>query len=134
VTIDNGMVAPKAPGDSGLSVPLCRGEGPGGPAIVNEPVSRCGDEGRTLPTSDGHGGVSTMTTMHEALAQAMGQEPDAQTVEQLQAGGVAVLDVDTMSQAIHDVYCGIMADHQHPNQKDKDQAQAMIAAIQKYSN
>jgi hypothetical protein len=75
-----------------------------------------------------------MTTMHEALAQAMGREPDAQTVEQLQAGGVAVLDEDTMSQAIHDVYCGIMADHQHPNQKDKDQAQAMIAAIQKFSN
>ena len=74
-----------------------------------------------------------MTTMHEALAQAMGQEPDAQTVEQLQAGGVAVLDVDTMSQAIHDVYCGIMADHEHPNDKDREQARAMMAALQKHA-
>jgi hypothetical protein len=39
--------------------------------------------------------------------------------------------VDTMSQAIHDVYCGIMADHEHPNEKDRQQAQQMIDALQK---
>ena len=42
--------------------------------------------------------------------------------------------VGTMSQAIHDVYCGIMADHTHPNEKDQEQARAMIAAIQKQAN
>jgi hypothetical protein len=72
-----------------------------------------------------------MTTMHEALAQAMGQAPDPDTVRQLQDGGLAVVDEDTMSQAIHDVYCGITADHQHPNEKDKDQARAMVAALRK---
>ena len=36
-----------------------------------------------------------------------------------------------MSQAIHDVYCGIMADHTHPNEKDRQQAQAMIDALQR---
>ena len=40
---------------------------------------------------------------------------------------------DTMSQAIHDVYCGIMADHQHPNEKDKEQARALLAALQKHA-
>ena len=29
--------------------------------------------------------------------------------------GMWIVDEDTMSQAIHDVYCGIMADHTHPN-------------------
>jgi hypothetical protein len=38
---------------------------------------------------------------------------------------------DTMSQAIHDVYCGIMADHQHPNDKDRDQARQLIAALER---
>jgi hypothetical protein len=72
-----------------------------------------------------------MTTMHEALAQAMGRAPDPDAMKQLQEGGIAIADVDTMSQAIHDVYCGITADHDHPNQKDKDQARAMISAIQR---
>jgi hypothetical protein len=38
-----------------------------------------------------------------------------------------------MSQAIHDVYCGIMADHSHPNEKDRQQAQAIIDALQRAS-
>ena len=55
-------------------------------------------------------------------------------VRQLEeTGGLAVVDVNSMSQAIHDVYCGIMADHSHPNEKDKDQARSMIAALQKVS-
>ena len=36
-----------------------------------------------------------------------------------------------MAQAIHDVYCGIMADHSHPSEKDHEQARSMIAALQK---
>jgi hypothetical protein len=74
-----------------------------------------------------------VTTMRQALEQAMGREPDAETLQRMQAGGLAVLDVDTMSQAIHDVYCGIMADHSHPNEKDQSQARAMIAALQQQS-
>ena len=68
--------------------------------------------------------------MREALERAMGREPDAETMQRLQAGGLAVLNEDTMSQAIHDVYCGIMADHPHPSEKDHEQARAMIAALQ----
>ena len=36
---------------------------------------------------------------------------------------------DAMSMAVHKVYCGIMADHEHPNDKDRDQARQLIAAI-----
>ena len=68
--------------------------------------------------------------MREAPERAMGHEPDAETLERLQAGGLAVLNEDTMSQAFHDVYCGIMADHQHPSEKDREQARAMIPALQ----
>jgi hypothetical protein len=69
-------------------------------------------------------------TMRDALERAMGHEPDGDTVRQLQADGVALLSEDTMSKAIHDVYCGIMADHEHPNAKDQEQARALIAALQ----
>ena len=72
-----------------------------------------------------------MTTMRDALERAMGRQPDTETVRRLQEDGLALLDVGTMSQAIHDVYCGIMADHAHPNEKDQEQARAMIAALQK---
>jgi hypothetical protein len=71
------------------------------------------------------------TTMREALDQAMHQSGGGDAVQHLADSGIAVADVDTMSQAIHDVYCGITADHQHPNEKDRDQARAMMAAIQK---
>lgn len=71
--------------------------------------------------------------MREALEQAMGRQPDTDSMRRLQEQGVALLSQDTMSQAIHDVYCGIMADHDHPNEKDHEQARALIAAIQKQS-
>jgi hypothetical protein len=32
------------------------------------------------------------------------------------------------------VYCGIMADHFEPNDKDREQARAMIAALQKQTD
>jgi hypothetical protein len=74
-----------------------------------------------------------MTTMHEALEHAMGLQADSETMERIHASGLAIAHEDTMSQAIHDVYCGIMADHTHPNEKDRDQARQMIAALQKAS-
>lgn len=51
------------------------------------------------------------------------------TIQHINERGIAVADLDTMSQAVHDVYCGIMADHQHPNEKDRDQAAKLLAAI-----
>ncbi len=73
------------------------------------------------------------TTMRAALDQAMRQS-GGDTVKQLADSGLAVSDVDTMTQAIHDVYCGITADHEHPNEKDREQARAMIAALQKVAS
>ena len=70
-------------------------------------------------------------TMHEMLEQAIGLQPDGETMRRLKEGGLAMLNEDTMSKAIHDVYCGIMADHDHPSDKDRDQARALIAAIQR---
>ena len=71
--------------------------------------------------------------MRAALERAMGREPDGETILRLQAGGLAVLNEDTMSKAIHDVYCGIMADHVHPSEKDHEQARALIAVLQQQS-
>jgi hypothetical protein len=70
-------------------------------------------------------------TMQDALVHAMHLPDDNDTVRRLHEGGLAIANVDTMSQAIHDVYCGIMADHDHPSDKDRAQAQAMIDALQK---
>ena len=70
-------------------------------------------------------------TMKETLLEAMHVPSDSETARWMSDRGVAVTDVDTMSQAIHDVYCGITADHEHPNDKDHQQAQALIAALQK---
>ena len=70
-------------------------------------------------------------TMKETLLEAMHVPSDSETARWMSDRGVAVTDVDTMSQAVHDVYCGITADHQHPNEKDHQQAQMLIAALQK---
>ena len=69
------------------------------------------------------------TSMREALHQAIGLDSD-ETLHRLSASGLAIVDQDTMSRAIHDVYCGIMADHSHPNEKDQEQARQVLAAIQ----
>ncbi len=68
-------------------------------------------------------------TMREALDQAMGRGSADGAIAALNEGGIAMADEDSMSQAIHDVYCGIMADHEHPNDKDRDQARQLIAAL-----
>ena len=70
-------------------------------------------------------------TMKETLLEAMHVPSDSETARWMSERGVAVTDVDTMSQAIHDVYCGITADHDHPSEKDHQQAQMLIAALQK---
>jgi hypothetical protein len=70
-------------------------------------------------------------TTRDSLIQAMGLSSDSDTVKRMSESGIALADVDTMSQAIHDVYCGIVADHQHPSDKDREQARAMIDALQK---
>ena len=72
-------------------------------------------------------------TMQHALLQAMNLPDDSDTVRRLHENGLAVTNEDTMSQAIHDVYCGIVADHEHPNEKDRDQARALIAALQSHA-
>ena len=74
-----------------------------------------------------------MTTMRDALESAMHHANPEDAMNALTAQGYAVASQDTMSQAIHDVYCGIMADHHEPNDKDRAQAQAMVDALQKHA-
>ena len=69
----------------------------------------------------------------ETLLEAMHLSADSETARWMLERGVALADEETMSQAIHDVYCGIEADHDGPNEKDRQQALAMIAALQKYA-
>ena len=72
-------------------------------------------------------------TMQQALIEAMHLPEDSDTVSRIHEYGLAVANEDTMSQAIHDVYCGIMADHHPPNEKDHEQARQLIAALQKHA-
>ena len=69
----------------------------------------------------------------ESLLEAMHLSADSDTARWMLERGVALADHETMSQAIHDVYCGIEADHAEPNEKDRQQAFAMLAALQKYA-
>jgi hypothetical protein len=69
----------------------------------------------------------------ESLLEAMHLSADSDTARWMLERGVALADEETMSQAIHDIYCGIAADHDTPNEKDHRQALAMIAALQKYA-
>jgi hypothetical protein len=69
-------------------------------------------------------------TMRDALEQAL-RVPEGESVHRLREAGIAIATVDTMAGAIHDVYCGITADHSHPNEKDRDQARAMLEALHK---
>ena len=70
----------------------------------------------------------------ETLLQAMHLAADSGTARWMQERGVALADEETMSQAIHEVYCGATADHDHPNQKDHEQALVIIAALQKFAS
>lgn len=68
--------------------------------------------------------------MRDALAHSIQLSADGETVRRLHEGGLALADEATMSQAIHDVYCGPDADHDHPNDKDRGQARTLMAALQ----
>ena len=70
-------------------------------------------------------------TMRDALEQAL-NIPQGETVRRLSEHGLTIASEDTMAQAIHDVYCGIVADHSHPNDKDREQARSLIEALQKH--
>ncbi len=70
-------------------------------------------------------------SIRESLMQAMHLPTDSDAARWMLERGVAVADEDTMSRAIHDVYCGITADHDDPSEKDHQQAQMIIAALQK---
>ena len=67
----------------------------------------------------------------ETLLEAMHLAADSDTARWMEERGVALADEETMSQAIHDVYCGATADHDHPNEKDHQQALVIIAALQR---
>jgi len=71
-----------------------------------------------------------MTTMRDALAYSMQLSDDAEAVKRLHDGGLAVADEATISQAIHEVYCGPDADHDHPNEKDHAQARSLMSSLQ----
>ena len=67
----------------------------------------------------------------ESLLQAMRATPASEVAAWMLERGIALADEETMSQALHDVYCGIAADHPTPNAKDHAQALAIISALRK---
>ena len=67
----------------------------------------------------------------ESLLQSMGVSADSGLGQWMVERGMALADEETMSQAIHEVYCGIAADHSGPNAKDHAQALALIASLQR---
>ena len=71
--------------------------------------------------------MSTLQTLLEQMHLAS----DSQLAQWMRDRGVALADEETMSQAIHDVYCGIAADHSVPSEKDHAQALALIASLRK---
>ena len=73
-------------------------------------------------------------SMRESLVEAMHLPEDSDTLRWLHDKGMAVADHDTMSQAIHDVYCGAISGHgDHPNEKDREQARKLLEALQKHA-
>jgi hypothetical protein len=67
----------------------------------------------------------------EALLRSMRATDDGELGRWMLERGVALADEETLSQAVHDVYCGIAANHPTPNEKDHAQALALIAALRK---
>jgi hypothetical protein len=72
-------------------------------------------------------------SVRESLVQAMHLPADSDAIRWMDERGVAVANEDTMSRAIHDIYCGITADHDHPNEKDHQQARALLDAMRKHA-
>jgi hypothetical protein len=71
-----------------------------------------------------------MSTL-DSLLHAMRSTPDSEMGAWMLQRGIALADEETLSQALHDVYCGIAADHPTPNEKDHTQALALIASMRK---
>lgn len=67
----------------------------------------------------------------DALLRSMGTDAESGLGQWMLERGVALADEETMSQAVHDVYCGIAADHPTPNAKDHAQALALITALRR---
>ena len=72
-------------------------------------------------------------TTRDALDAAMQRENVDDAMSELIGREVWLTDADSLSQAIHQVYCGIMADHDQPDEKDREQARQLIAALQKHA-
>ena len=72
-------------------------------------------------------------SVQTAFEEAMHHETPTGVMNALIQQGVWMADEDTMTAAIHNVYCGIMADHDHPNEKDHEQARALMAALQQHA-
>jgi hypothetical protein len=68
-------------------------------------------------------------TIRDSLTEAMHLPQDSDTMRWLGDRGIGLANEQTMSQAIHDVYCGITSDHDHPNEKDHEQARKLIDAM-----
>jgi hypothetical protein len=68
-------------------------------------------------------------TMRQTLDEARQSDSADAAITTLLERGIWMADEDSMTMAIHKVYCGLMADHEHPNEKDRDQARQLIAAI-----
>jgi hypothetical protein len=68
-------------------------------------------------------------TIRDSLTEAMHLPAESDTMHWLTDHGIGVANEQTMSQAIHDVYCGITSDHDHPNAKDHDQARKLLDAM-----
>lgn len=66
-----------------------------------------------------------------SLLAAMRTTPESELGSWMLERGVALADEETLSQALHDVYCGIAADHPTPNEKDHAQALAIITALRR---
>jgi hypothetical protein len=74
--------------------------------------------------------IAAMSTLDELLT-AMRTTPESELGAWMLRRGVALADEETLSQALHDVYCGIAADHPTPNAKDHAQALAIIGALRR---
>src|SRR4029077_12284525 len=96
------------------------------PSLAHEDDRACHESPRRK-TATCHGGPervgfvfrpaaeeTTTMSMRASLVEAMHLQADSDTVHRINESGLAVADQETMSQAIHDVYCGIMADHHEP--------------------
>jgi hypothetical protein len=68
-------------------------------------------------------------TMRQAIDEAMQGKSTDDAIRTLVRRGIWIADEDAMTDAVHKVYCGMIADHDHPNEKDREQAKQLIAAV-----